>query len=257
MNRAQRKASAPLLAILILAAAGWVVQPAEAAFDAFLKIDGIPGEAIDTAHTKWIDVQSIGSGITHSPDLVAPRLDALRVIKPIDKSSPLLFRACASGEILPRAILESVRGQADHRRFYRIVLEDVLVLSFQTTATAGNTSAETVDFAYGKITWTYTEIDETDQPTGDHRVYWDVVRNEGGLLEVPPFRVSGTQSEPGQLRLSWPAEAGQTYRISSATRLGDAFVEIDQVTSDSDGPMEISLFVTGPHHFFVVQQQGE
>ena len=33
------------------------------AFDAFLKIDGIPGESADAKHKDWIDVLSYGFGI--------------------------------------------------------------------------------------------------------------------------------------------------------------------------------------------------
>jgi hypothetical protein len=52
MNRAKQKISPGLPAVFILAAAGWIAQPAEAAFDAYLKIDGIPGEAIDIPHAR-------------------------------------------------------------------------------------------------------------------------------------------------------------------------------------------------------------
>ena len=34
------------------------------AFDAFLKIDGIPGESTDSKHKDWIEVLSYSTGIT-------------------------------------------------------------------------------------------------------------------------------------------------------------------------------------------------
>jgi type VI secretion system secreted protein Hcp len=254
MKRAKRNASARFLAILILVAAGWGIQSAEAAYDAFLQIEGIPGESIDNAHAGWIDVQAVGSGIARPTDLTTSNWDALRVIKPIDKSSPLLFRACAAGEVIPRAILELVRGQPERRRYYRIVLENVLISSVHTAAEAGDVPTEQVSLNFSKITWTYTEVDASGRPLTDHRAYWDLVRDEGGLLEVPPFRVSGTQSEPGHLRLSWPAEAGQTYRIRSTPDLGGGFAELERITAESDGPIEITLPTTSAHRFFVVEE---
>jgi type VI secretion system secreted protein Hcp len=252
----QAKGNTPnhLAVILILAAIGWGAQPAIVLADAFLKIEGIAGESIDEFHTGWIDVQTVGGGIARPTDLTAAHWDALRVIKPIDKSSPLLFRACASGELIPRAILEWVRGQPERRRYYRIVLENVLISSVQTSATAGDTPTETVDLVFGKMTWTYTELNQAGLPLADHRAYWDVLRNEGGLLEVPPFRASGTQSEPGQLRLSWPAEAGQTYRIRSTPDLGGDFAELDRITAESDGWIEVTLPTTSSSRFFVVEE---
>ncbi len=37
------------------------------AFDAFLKIDGIPGESTDDKHKDWIEVLSYGVGIQQPP----------------------------------------------------------------------------------------------------------------------------------------------------------------------------------------------
>jgi type VI secretion system secreted protein Hcp len=254
MNRAKRKAPGHLVAILILAVTGWGTQSAWGAYDVFLKIEGIPGESVDHAHAGWVELHRVGSGIGRTASQAAPALESLHVTKPIDKSSPLLFRACASGEVIPRAILEMVQGQPERRRYYRIVLENVLIASVETTAVAGETPTEQVSLNFTRITWTYTEIDETGLPLGDHRAYWDLVRNEGDLLEVPPFRVSGTQSEPGQLRLTWLADAGQTYRIRSSTDLGGGFSETSLITAEWDGPIEISLPTTSPYRFFLVEE---
>ena len=34
------------------------------AFDAYLKIDGIPGEALDSKHKDWIEITSYSFGVS-------------------------------------------------------------------------------------------------------------------------------------------------------------------------------------------------
>jgi len=68
--------------------------------DYFLKINGIPGESQNPRHQGEIEVESFswsesylasagGTGKVHMQDL--------HITKPIDKASPLLMLACASG----------------------------------------------------------------------------------------------------------------------------------------------------------------
>jgi type VI secretion system secreted protein Hcp len=238
--------------LLLLAGAGLPTPTSHAA--AYLKFEGIDGEATSPAHDGWIDVLSVQTGIARTGTRTGPHLSPLHVTKPVDKATPLLYRACATGDIIPRASLELVRAEGKWLRYYRIVLENVIVSSIQTGGSAAGHPEEEVDLDYSKITWTHTETDPTGSPVADHRAYWDLLRNEGEFHELPPFRVSGSQTEPGQLRLSWPAEAGQSYRIRSTADLGDSFADVDEITAESDGPIEIVLPVIGSHRFFFVEE---
>jgi hypothetical protein len=52
------------------------------AFDAFLKIDGIPGESTDDKHKDWIEILSFAHGLNNRPSplpalLVVPLPSAL------------------------------------------------------------------------------------------------------------------------------------------------------------------------------------
>jgi len=65
-----------------------------------------------------------------------------------------------------------------------IELQDSIVTSVRPGgASAGGEALplEEVSFGYGKITWTYTELDhKTGKPKGDISTFWDLSNNTGG-----------------------------------------------------------------------------
>jgi len=166
------------------------------AFDAFLQIDGIPGESTDDKHSEWIELLkfnysadqpssgSVSSGGGRSAERVD--LDDLHVTKAIDKATPKLLLNCCNGRHIAKITLEVCRSGEDKQLYYKIVMEDVIVTSIQAAGMAkGQGSAplpiEEVSFGFGKITWTYTETDhKTGQPKGDVETFWDLHSNKGG-----------------------------------------------------------------------------
>jgi type VI secretion system secreted protein Hcp len=247
--------SSPTLRVLILAAVAACAPLCHAAFDAYLKLDGIEGESQEPAHPGWIDLLAFTTGVARNTN-DAPSWNDFSLAKPLDNASPLLFQHCASGKHVPEAIVEVVRTSPSKQRYYRFVFEDVLVTSYQTSAASDAIPTEQFSLNFQKLTWTYTEFDASDdQFTGHHRAYWDLLRNEGALVEVPPFRVAGSQPQPDTLVLSWPAEAGRTYSIKTASDLSASFAELQQVIVASDGTTTLNVPLIGPHRFFLVEEQ--
>lgn len=164
------------------------------AFDCFLEIEGIPGESTDDRHTEWIDVLSYswgvsqpGSGLVSSGSTrSAERADYMdfSVVKTIDKTSPKLALYCSSGTHLDEVTLELCRAEEDKQRIMAYKMEDVIVSSVRPSGPTQGGEAlplEEVSFSYGKITWTYTEVDhKTGKPKGDVEAYWDLEANKGG-----------------------------------------------------------------------------
>jgi type VI secretion system secreted protein Hcp len=88
------------------------------AIDYFLKIDGIEGESQDSKHKGEIDLDSWSWGETESgtsggggAGKVSMR-DFQFVMK-VNKSSPKLLIACASGQHLPKALLTCRKAGKD------------------------------------------------------------------------------------------------------------------------------------------------
>jgi type VI secretion system secreted protein Hcp len=108
---------------------------------AFLRVEGILGEAVDERHKDWIEVLSYEWS-----------LGSFSVLHPIDKASPQLYLAYATGKFIPEIVVEVV-SQAEIVE-YRVA--DVILLSIQQTAReqGGSELFEEVVFGYGKISVT-------------------------------------------------------------------------------------------------------
>src|ERR1700704_1221479 len=108
------------------------------AFDAFLKIDGIEGESADDAHKGEVEVLSFSWGVTQTGSASGGGGGAgkasfhdINFTQRQSKASPLLFKACATGQHIKKAVL-TVRkaGGRQQTEFIKIELEDVLVSSY-------------------------------------------------------------------------------------------------------------------------------
>ena len=87
-----------------------------------------------------------------------------KILKEFDKSSPKLYQALCSGELMKNVTIKWYRtdpsGQEEH--YFTIALEDALIVnispSMPTTFLQANEAyrhMETVSFTYRKITWTW------------------------------------------------------------------------------------------------------
>ncbi len=164
------------------------------AFDAFLKIDGVPGESTDDKHKDWIEVLSFSWGVAQPATGAvstggarsAERADFqdFSVVKAIDKASPKLALYCANGTHIKEVKLEVCRATGDKQKYLEYKMSDAIVSSVRPGGSAhgGETlPLEEVTFSYGKIEITYTETDHrTGKPKGDVKAWWDLTTNKGG-----------------------------------------------------------------------------
>jgi type VI secretion system secreted protein Hcp len=108
--------------------------------DNFLKIDGIDGESPDDKHKNEIEVLAIKFAV-HQP----PTTDAgggagagiasfkdCAFVKRIDKSSPKLLKACATGEHLKKAVLTYRKAGKDQQDYMVVTFSDVLITNYET-----------------------------------------------------------------------------------------------------------------------------
>jgi type VI secretion system secreted protein Hcp len=146
-----------------------------AAYDAFLNITGIQGEAIASGHSNEIVVLSFSAGV-HKPITInsggvttgTTTFDNLTILKAIDKASPSLYLACAQGTHISQVVL-TLRSQTGGQvEFYKITLTDVFVTSVQTSGSSsgGERPTETVTLAFQQIQWTYQQVDGNGNSVG-------------------------------------------------------------------------------------------
>jgi type VI secretion system secreted protein Hcp len=161
------------------------------AFDAFLKVDGIPGESTDDAHPDQIEVLSYSSGVSQRSSASASsgggasseRADFqdFSIVKTLDKASPKLAVACADGTHIPEVVLELCRAGGNKLKYMEYKMSDCIVSSVRPggSSQGGETlPLEEVSFNYGKIEWIYTQQKRADGSGGGNvAAGWDLEKN--------------------------------------------------------------------------------
>jgi len=161
------------------------------AVDAFLKLDDLKGESIDAKHKDEIEVLSWSWGETNGPTsnpgagLGSGKVafQDFHFTSRLQRSSPKLFLACASGEHFKKAVLTMRKAGGSQQDFYKVTFEDVLVSSFQQAASSDShesTALEQISLNFAKIEITYT-VQNSKGTTGETvSASWDIKKNTGG-----------------------------------------------------------------------------
>ena len=155
---------------------------------AFLKIDGIDGEATDKEHKGWIQIESMSADISRTITAGARDVERMRgdtilgdvaVSRMFDSSSIPLQECCAKGELKKEMIIHVCTQVRDKQQTYlEYKLKDVIVSGYDVSATANDKPSESVHFAYAAVEWTYTELDpRTGNPAGQHPGAFDPSKN--------------------------------------------------------------------------------
>jgi type VI secretion system secreted protein Hcp len=156
-----------------------------AAFDYFLRIDGIPGESIDAKHKDEIEVQSWSWGETqeHAPSpsgggAAKVAMTDLHVSTTISKASPQLLLACASGKHVKSAVLTGRRAGKAQADFLTFSLSDVLVSGYQTGGATADAPLDSISLSFSKIEVSYQAQTAKGTLAPPVRAGWDVKANK-------------------------------------------------------------------------------
>ncbi len=160
------------------------------AVDYFLKLDSIPGESQDDKHKNEIDVESwswgqvnsgahAGGGAGGGAGKVS--MQDFNFTMRVNKASPKLFLACATGQHIKEASLTCRRAGKDAQEYLKIKFNDVLVSNYQTGGSTGDVipvDQIALNFAKIEITYAPQKSDGTlDSPVVHN---YDVQKNKGG-----------------------------------------------------------------------------
>jgi len=110
------------------------------ATDMFLKIDGMEGESTDDKHKNEIEVLSWSWGETQTGvhsfgaggGAGKVNMQDFHFVMKVNKASPKLFLACATGEHIKKAILTCRKAGGTQQEFLKWTFTDLLVSSYQT-----------------------------------------------------------------------------------------------------------------------------
>jgi type VI secretion system secreted protein Hcp len=134
------------------------------AADIFAKLGDIKGESLDDKHKDEIEILSWSWGVTNAAKPIGggggggegkSSFHDLSFTHKIDKASPLLLRACATGEHLKEATITRRKAGKGQQEFLIIKMSDVLITAVTDTDNDEGGNLETVSLAFAKVALEY------------------------------------------------------------------------------------------------------
>ncbi len=158
-----------------------------AAVDYFIKFDGIKGESADAKHKDEIDIESWSWGETQSGS-AAQRggagagkvsMQDFHFVMKLNKASPALLKACATGQHIKMATLTSRKAGKGQQEYLTFKFHDVLVSSYQTggSEAAAVVPTDSVSFNFAKIEVEYRPQKPDGSLGQPITAGWDLKRN--------------------------------------------------------------------------------
>jgi type VI secretion system secreted protein Hcp len=154
------------------------------AFDAYLKLKGVEGEATQKGFEKQIPLLSFSFG-AHNPSSPVGagagagkvQISGFTITKWTDKSSAQLFQTCCSGKHFPEAKVTVLKAGGDKPvEYLSYEFKELFVNDIQWAGATGGDDVpmETVSFSFGQIQVTYTEQKPDGTPGTPQVAGWDL-----------------------------------------------------------------------------------
>jgi type VI secretion system secreted protein Hcp len=148
-------------------------------FDAFIKIDGIPGESREPGHVNEIEILSFHWGVTQTGGSVtggggkADKKD-LVIVKRMDVATPDIFLYCCTVKPIKEVVLTCRKAGKPETEYLQIVLTNAMISSVNY---AGNQGGDEVPLEEVSFNFVEMRVTFTSQETGTQksRVYnWKI-----------------------------------------------------------------------------------
>jgi type VI secretion system secreted protein Hcp len=139
------------------------------AVNAYLLIDGRPGPS--TSKKDHIDILSFSFGASMQAVIGAgssggearsgrANVQDVTIMKVLDKTTPLLFDDCVTGNYLKKVDIIYDKPMGDNQEdYFKIHMEDALITSIQLSGSQEN-PVESISFAFSKIKVSYNPEEE-------------------------------------------------------------------------------------------------
>jgi type VI secretion system Hcp family effector len=141
-------------------------------FNAFLKIEGVKGEATQEGFKEHIPLDSFSLGASNPVDMMSGggrgagrvSVSTFNAGKMTDKSSPILFQACCVGKHFPNAEVSICKAGGEQKAFLTYKFDTVFIADINWSGGGGDdTPAETLSLAFSKIEMTHLSQDMKGQ----------------------------------------------------------------------------------------------
>jgi type VI secretion system secreted protein Hcp len=162
------------------------------AFDAFVRIDGVPGESLDSEFKNWIEIKDFNVGAVQSSSALTgtsggastgrTHLSDFFFRKALDSATPKLHESCWTGKHFKEVTIAVNRAGGEKVKYLEIKLEEVLISSVSMSGNGGVEDSfpdEIVKLNYGRIKMVYMRQARADgQAAGQVVGGWDGIANK-------------------------------------------------------------------------------
>jgi type VI secretion system secreted protein Hcp len=134
------------------------------ASDIFAKIGDIKGESLDDKHKGEIDVLSWSWGVTQTGTMAhgggggegKAHFNDFNFTHHVDKASPVLLKACATGEHIKEATITVRKAGKGQQEFLIIKMNDILITGVAPSGAGdGAATAEHIALQFAKVDLEY------------------------------------------------------------------------------------------------------
>ncbi|HEY0303137.1 MAG TPA: type VI secretion system tube protein Hcp [Rhizomicrobium sp.] len=155
--------------------------------DAFLKLDGIKGEAADAKHSgeiavlKW-DWSLTNTGSAHYGQGMGAgkvQIGDIHILKRVDTSSPILVKACTTGQHIASGKLTVRKSGGTALEYFKVDLTGILVSSVRPWSDPNNpVLMEDIALNFATFKLTYTPQDEKGAGGATVDFGYDIQKNK-------------------------------------------------------------------------------
>ena len=158
------------------------------ASDIFAKIGDIKGESVDVKHPGEIEVLSFSWGVTNTGTIGSgggggagrATFKDLSIVHNVDKATPRLLEACATGVHLKDATITQRKAGKGQQEYLIIKMNDVIITGVALSDTSGEAGSETVSLAFAKVDLEYRPLKADGSLDDGIHFKFDIQAHKGG-----------------------------------------------------------------------------
>ena len=156
------------------------------ATDIFAKFGDIKGESTDAKHKDEIEVLSFSWGVANSGGLEfgsggsegKATFQGLTIVHNIDKATPKLLEACATGTHFKDATITHRKAGKGQQEFLIVKMNDVIITAVAHGGTTAQPASETVTLAFAKVDFEYKPQKPDGSPGPANQFKYDIKANK-------------------------------------------------------------------------------
>jgi len=132
--------------------------------DMFLKLDGIDGESNDANHKNEIEIENYSFGVAQQGTMAygggggagKAQFQDLHFTKRVDKATPNLFVAAATGRHIASALLTVRKAGGQQEEYLKVTLKDVIISNYSTSGSEGAVPLEAIALNFTEARYEYS-----------------------------------------------------------------------------------------------------